>query len=123
MKSRRFDNRKIVIGIMVISVVLIYVIRLFQIQILDTRYRNSADNNALYYRTVYPTRGVIYDRNDRMIVSNQPSFDVMVVMRNVKDLDTLSFCRSLDITKDFFDSRMADIIHHIQSRYFWRRCQ
>jgi len=94
---------------MVVTVVLIYVIRLFHIQIVDTRYRYSADNNALYYRTVYPTRGVIYDRNDRMIVSNQPSFDVVVVMRNVKELDTLAFCRSLDITRDFFESRMADI--------------
>lgn len=109
MKNHRFDNRKYVIGILVITVVLVYVIRLFQIQILDTRYRNSADNNALYYRTVYPTRGVIYDRNGNMIVSNQPSFDVMVVMRNVKNLDTLAFCRSLDITPDFFESRMADI--------------
>ena len=94
---------------MVVAVVLIYVFRLFQIQILDTRYRYSADNNALYYRTVYPTRGVIYDRKGRMIVSNQPSFDVMVVMRNVKNLDTLEFCRSLDITREYFDSRMADI--------------
>ena len=83
MKNHKFDNRKYLIGIMVVAVVLIYVIRLFQIQIIDTRYRYSADNNALYYRTVYPTRGVIYDREGRMIVSNQPSFDVMVVMRNV----------------------------------------
>lgn len=97
------------IGIMVITVVLIYVIRLFYIQIVDTRYRNSADNNALYYRTVYPTRGVIYDRQGRMVVGNQPSFDVTVVMRNVKGLDTLAFCRSLNITPEFFESRMADI--------------
>ena len=94
---------------MVMAVVLIYLIRLFQIQIIDTRYRNSADNNALYYRTVYPTRGVIYDRKGRMIVSNQPSFDVMVVMRNVKNLDTLALCKSLDITREYFESRMADI--------------
>lgn len=94
---------------MVITVVLIYVIRLFYIQIVDTRYRNSADNNALYYRTVYPTRGVIYDRQGRMVVGNQPSFDVTVVMRNVKGLDTLAFCRSLNITPEFFESRMADI--------------
>ena len=109
LKNHRFDNRRFVIGIMVITVVLIYLIRLIQIQIVDTRYRNSADNNALYYRTVYPTRGVIYDRKGRMIVSNQPSFDVMVVTRNIKDLDTLAFCSTLDITRDFFDSRMADI--------------
>ena len=109
MRRHRFDNRKYVIGIMVLSVVLIYVFRLFQIQILDTRYRNSADNNALYYRTIYPTRGVIYDRKGRMIVSNQPSFDVMVVMRNVRNLDTLAFCKSLDITTEFFENRMDDI--------------
>ena len=94
---------------MILSVVLIYLIRLFQIQIIDTRYRNSADNNALYYRTIYPTRGVIYDRQGRMIVSNQPSFDVMVVMRNIRDLDTLAFCRTLHITQEYFDSRMSDI--------------
>ena len=84
---------------MVVSVVLLYIIRLVQIQLIDTRYRNSADNNALYYRTVYPTRGVIYDRQGRMIVSNQPSFDVTVVMRNIRNLDTLAFCQSLDITR------------------------
>ena len=94
---------------MVVSVVLLYIIRLVQIQLIDTRYRNSADNNALYYRTVYPTRGVIYDRQGRMIVSNQPSFDVTVVMRNIRNLDTLAFCQSLDITQEFFDTRMADI--------------
>ena len=94
---------------MVLAVVLLYVIRLVQIQLIDVRYRNSADNNALYYRTIYPTRGVIYDRDGRMIVSNQPSFDVTVVMRNVRNLDTLAFCQSLDITRDYFESRMADI--------------
>lgn len=109
MNTHRFDNRKYVIGIMVIAVVLMYVIRLMQIQLFDTRYRNSADNNALYYRTVYPARGVINDRQGRMIVSNQPSFDVVVVMRNVHNLDTLAFCRSLDITREFFDERMSDI--------------
>ena len=82
---------------MVVLVVLLYVIRLVQIQLIDTRYRNSADNNALYYRTVYPTRGVIYDRQGRMIVSNQPSFDVTVVMRNVRNLDTLALCHAARI--------------------------
>ncbi len=94
---------------MVVFVVLLYVIRLIQIQLIDTRYRNSADNNALYYRTVYPTRGVIFDRNGKMIVSNQPSFDVTVVMRNIRNLDTLALCQSLDITREYFDSRMDDI--------------
>lgn len=94
---------------MVIAVVLVFIVRLFQIQIVDTHYRDSANSNALFYRTVYPMRGVIYDRNGKIVVSNQPAYDVTVVMRNVTNLDTLAFCRSLSITKEFFDSRMADI--------------
>lgn len=95
---------------MVITVVLIYVIRLFSIQVASTQYRDSADDNALYHRTVYPMRGVLYDRKGRMIVGNQPSYDVVVVMRNVsKDLDTLALCSALDITPEFFQARMAEV--------------
>lgn len=94
---------------MVIFVVLIYIIRLFNIQILDKRYSRSASSNALYNRTVFPVRGVIYDRDGQILVGNSPSYDVIVTMRNVADLDTLSFCRSLNITREYFDSRMSDI--------------
>lgn len=109
MKDHRFDNRRFIIGIMVTAVVLLYVARLFFIQIIDTRYSSSANSNALYRRTVYPVRGVIYDRNGKVLVGNSPSYDVMVTMRNVKGIDTLELCRSLDITREFFDERMADI--------------
>lgn len=94
---------------MVIFVVLAYIIRLFNIQILDKRYSRSASSNALYNRTVFPVRGVIYDRDGQILVGNSPSYDVIVTMRNVADLDTLSFCRSLNITREYFDSRMSDI--------------
>lgn len=109
MKNHRYDNRKYVIGAMVLAVVLVYTVRLFSIQVIDRQYRDSADNNALYNRTVYPMRGVLYDRKGRMIVGNQPSYDVVVVMRNVKDLDTLALCTALDITPEYFQERMADI--------------
>ncbi len=94
---------------MVIFVVLAYIIRLFNIQILDKRYSRSASSNALYNRTVFPVRGVIYDRDGQILVGNSPSYDVIVTMRNVAGLDTLSFCRSLNITREYFDSRMSDI--------------
>jgi penicillin-binding protein 2 len=51
----------------------------------------------------------MYDRNGKLLVSNQPAYDVMVCMRNIRDLDTLSFCHSLGITKEYFDKRMADV--------------
>ncbi len=94
---------------MITGVVLLYLARLFYIQILDTRYSSSANNNALYHRTIYPVRGVIFDRNGEVLVGNSPSFDVIVTMRNVRNLDTLDLCRSLDITKEYFVERMAEI--------------
>lgn len=109
MNNHRFDNRRIAITVMILAVVLLYVIRLFTIQVVDPKYKNSADNNALYYKTIYPMRGGIFDRNEEMIVNNQTSYDVLVVLREINDLDTLRLCGSLDITKEFFDNRMADI--------------
>ena len=94
---------------MAVAVVLVYVVRLFYLQILGSEYRESADNNAFLVKTVLPQRGSIFDRKGRNLVNNQPSFDVMVVMREVKDLDTLLFCNTLDITEEEFDNRMAQI--------------
>lgn len=104
-----FDNRRIAITVIIIAVVLIYVIRLFTIQVVDPKYKNSADNNALYYKTIYPMRGGIFDRKGEIVVNNQTSYDVEVVLREMQNLDTLLLCEYLDITKEFFDNRMAEI--------------
>ena len=105
----RYENRKFVVAGVVIAIVLIYIIRLFNLQILSEEYKDYADSNAFLNKTVYPSRGVMYDRTGKLLVSNQPAYDVMVCMRKVKDLDTLAFCQSLGITRDFFDKRMADV--------------
>ncbi|MCQ2084387.1 MAG: penicillin-binding protein 2 [Bacteroidaceae bacterium] len=109
MMNHKYDNRKYLIGFLAILVVFVYIVRLFQLQVLDKGYRESADNNALLYRTIYPMRGAIRDRNGKLIVSNQPSYDIMVTMRSVQNLDTLSLCSLLGITKSEFDARMAEI--------------
>lgn len=105
----RYENRKFVVVGVVFAIVVLFVVRLFNLQILNDEYKKHADSNAFLNKTVYPSRGVMYDRTGRLLVSNQPAYDVMVCMRNVKDLDTLAFCQSLGITKDFFDKRMADV--------------
>ena len=105
----RYENRKFVIVGVVITIVLVYIVRLFNLQILSDEYKEYADSNAFLYKTVYPSRGVMYDRTGKLLVSNQPAYDVMVCMRKVKDLDTLVFCQSLGITREFFDKRMADV--------------
>ena len=93
----------------VIFVILVYVVRLFFLQIVDVEYKASADNNAFLKKTLYPARGVIYDRNDKLLVYNQPAYDVMLIMREIQPFDTLDFCRTVGITKEIFDKRIADI--------------
>ena len=105
----RYENRKFVLAGIVLVIVAVFICRLFSLQILNDDYKKHADSNAFLNKTIYPSRGVMYDRTGRLLVSNQPAYDVMVCMRNVKELDTLVFCQSLGITRGFFDKRMADV--------------
>ncbi|MBQ2436294.1 MAG: penicillin-binding protein 2 [Bacteroidaceae bacterium] len=105
----RYENRKFVVVGIVLAIVIVFIGRLFSLQIMNDEYKKDAESNAFLNKTIYPSRGVMYDRNGKLLVSNQPAYDVMVCMRNVKDLDTLAFCQSLGITEEFFVKRMADV--------------
>ena len=110
MKDYNLDNRKRVIGGIAVVIVVIYVIRLFALQVMSDDYRKSADSNAFLKKIEFPSRGVIRDRNGKLLVYNQPSYDIMVVMNEERGhLDTLDFCRTLGITKEMFIKRMNDI--------------
>ena len=110
MKNFNLENRKFVIGGVAVFIVTVYIIRLFTLQVMSDDYRKSADSNAFLKRIEYPSRGVIRDRNGKLLVYNQPSYDIMVVMNEEKGhLDTLDFCQTLGITKDYFIKRMNDI--------------
>lgn len=108
-KDYKLEKRKYVIGAFVIIVALIYIIRLYALQLDDDQYKNSADNNAFLRKTVYPSRGLIYDRNGELIVYNQPAYDVMMIPRNVQPFDTVDFCNTLNITREQFDKRLVDM--------------
>lgn len=105
----RYENRKFVVVGVVLAIVMVFIIRLFNLQVLNDDYKKHAESNAFLNKTIYPSRGVMYDRNGKLLVSNHPAYDVMVCMRNVKDLDTLAFCQALNITREYFDKRMADV--------------
>ena len=110
MKNRyNFDNRKYVFCGIVSTVFFIYLIRLFLLQVLSDDYKTSADSNAFYNRTIYPSRGLIYDRNGSLLVYNRPTYDIMVTMRDIKDLDTTDFCNTMGFDKEWFVKRMAEI--------------
>ncbi|GHT76583.1 penicillin-binding protein 2 [Bacteroidia bacterium] len=108
-KTFNTDARKKIIIAIVCVVVLIYLIQLFRLQILNPDYKSWADSNAFLNRTRYPARGVMYDRNDNLLVYNQPAYDVMVVVREMQGFDTLSFCKAVNISVERFRARLAEI--------------
>ncbi len=110
MKNFNLDNRRYVIGGVAALIVTVYIVRLFMFQLVSDDYRKSADSNAFLKRIEFPSRGVIRDRNGKLLVFNQPAYDIMVVMNEAKGrLDTLDFCRTLGITKEYFVKRMDEI--------------
>lgn len=109
MKDYTLEKRKYVIGAAAIVIVLIYVFRLFDLQIMTDDYKKNADSNAFLNKIQYPSRGAIYDRNGKLLVFNQPAYDITFVPREVTQLDTLDLCSALNITREQFDKRMKDV--------------
>ncbi|MEI6556479.1 MAG: penicillin-binding transpeptidase domain-containing protein [Paludibacter sp.] len=104
LQSRRY----VITGIMT-AVIVLYVLRLFTIQIIETKYKSGADSNAFLKKTQFPPRGLIYDRNHILMVYNKPAYDIALIMREIRDLDTVSFCKALSIDKRYFINRIAEI--------------
>ena len=105
----KYENRRFVIGSAVIVLVVLFIIRLFYLQVINNDYKLRADSNAFLKRTIYPSRGILYDRNDKLLVYNQPAYDIMLIMREIQPFDTLDFCNIVGITKEQFMKRMDNI--------------
>ena len=110
MKDFNLENRRLVIGGVAVAIVVIYIVRLFTLQLMSDDYKKNADSNAFQKKIEYPSRGIITDRSGKLLVYNQPAYDIMVVMNEENGrLDTAEFCDALGITKEFFIKRMNDI--------------
>ena len=109
MKNHSFNSRRYILSGVMIIVLAIYLIRLYDLQINSQDYKSKAESNAFYKKTIYPARGLMYDRNGKLIVYNQASYDITFVPREIKGIDTLELCKALDITIDDFDKRMKRI--------------
>ncbi|WMJ71693.1 penicillin-binding protein 2 [Cytophagaceae bacterium ABcell3] len=105
-----FENRKIVVQGIFVLVGLVYIIKLLSLQMFDDNYKMKAQKNIKRRIVEYPYRGLIYDRNGKELVYNNPVFDLMVVPREVKDLDTTAFCRLFKLTKEEFEVKMKDAV-------------
>ena len=99
--------RKLLLLAIVLITGVVFAGRLFYLQVYDTSFKALSENNAVKVIYDYPQRGYIFDRNGKLLVSNQPSYDVMVIPREVKELDTLEFCKLLNITKERFEKILS----------------
>jgi penicillin-binding protein 2 len=106
-----FINRKYVIIALIVLASLALLAKLFGIQVIENKYRLSADNNVLRYVTQYPARGLILDRNGKLLVANQAAYDIMVVPAQTSEFDTSTFCNTLGISREIFKERIKAAIN------------
>jgi len=121
-----YAGRKYVIAGGVILLFLIYIIRLFSLQVIDKSYQMTASSNVLRYVTQYPARGLIYDRNGNLLVYNEAAYDLMVIPAQLSEFDTTDLCSILDLTveevrtriqtaKDYSDYTSSPFLKQISS--------
>ena len=108
-KNYLLYKRKYVIASIVLLVVVIYIGRLFMLQIASSDYKKSADSNAFLEKIQYPSRGLIYDRTGKLLVYNQPAYDITVVMKEMTSLDTTDLCNTLKITPQYLRKKLHDL--------------
>lgn len=98
----------IIVGIVVI-VIFIYILQLFNLQILSGDYKNFAEGNAFFNKTIYPQRGILTDRNGKLMVTNQSTYDIVFVPREVQPFDTLNFARMVSLSVEDLKKKFNDV--------------
>jgi penicillin-binding protein 2 len=104
-----FSDRKYVIITIFIVLAVLYLSRIFYIQVVNDKYKLAANDNALRHLIEYPERGIIYDRNGKILVYNEAAYDLMVIPKQVKSIDTLDLCNILQITKEDFKKKLEKL--------------
>ncbi|MBN1414533.1 MAG: penicillin-binding protein 2 [Bacteroidales bacterium] len=105
----QFAGRKNIIAVMVMVAAFILVARLFYIQVIDSSYKLSAENNSKRIETIYAARGLIYDRNHSLLVYNQPAYDLMIAPFELKSFDSIALCDLLNIDMERLRSGIARV--------------
>ena len=99
-------ENKLLIGLCAMAGILI--VKLFSIQILDPSYKKLAEDNTKVYTTIYPTRGIIYDRDGKILVGNKVAYDLMVTPTEVSEFDTLALAEVLGTDPEFIKKKMQE---------------
>ncbi len=106
MQENVYNTRILIIGGIMMLIVLIYIGKLFTLQVAENEYKTSASSNVLRYVTQYPVRGLMYDRNNKLMVYNEAAYDIMVIPKQLNAFDTTELCDILDIEKSYAIERL-----------------
>ncbi len=104
---KKFEHRKYIIGVIIVVLAIVMIIKLFYIQLIDTRYKISAQNNSQRHVIEYPARGLVYDRNGKLLVYNQAAYDLMVIPRELKAFDTLELAEILNVSAEDLQNELV----------------
>src|SRR5687767_5033793 len=103
------EGRKEIIQLTFIIIGIVFLIKLFFIQVVDRKYQDMAESNAILPVIDYPVRGLIFDRNGKLIVYNTPEFDLQIVKKEVKTLDSAAFCDVFSKTPEELKQLFKDL--------------
>lgn len=119
MFNNQYYRRQYIIGFIVILVSSVYLFRTAKLQLATPSLREQAEKNATFCQTIYPVRGLIYDRDSTLLVYNQPIYDIQIVNKEIaKNFDTIGFCQTIGISREQFDKNISEMKKSIgYSRY------
>jgi len=103
------DSRKEILQIVIVLVGIIFLVKLFSIQVLDKRYAEMAEGNAIMRQVEYPFRGLIYDRNNKLIVYNTPEYDLEVITKDIRKFDSVKFCNVFEISREELRTKFKEM--------------
>jgi penicillin-binding protein 2 len=103
------EGRKEIFQIVFVLIGLIFIIKLFFIQVVNNKYAALADSNSILRQVEYPFRGLIYDRNGKLIVYNTPEYDLEVIVNDIKNFDSANFCKVFKLTSEELRSRFKEL--------------
>jgi penicillin-binding protein 2 len=106
------EGRKEIFQIVFVLVGIIFLVKLFFVQVLDSRYAELANSNSILRQVEYPFRGLIKDRHGKLIVYNTPEYDIEVVVKDIRDLDSLKFCKVFNITREELRKKFKELKVH-----------
>jgi penicillin-binding protein 2 len=102
-----FSSRKLFIQAVILIACIVFILKLFYLQVIDSGYREKSNENAIKELIVYPPRGQIFDRNSKLIVHNENLFDIMVTYNEVpKNIDSIRLCEYLGIDMEYYQEQM-----------------